>query len=529
MPSNSHASSSSAANSLAYHIQEVHNRLVNSSTYLGDKDFWTNVKWHKFGCCFKVTELNDSLSSNAEDSTHEVSTPNNDNTSTNHNNLSKSDTVVNSSELEPEIAGITAIVKISDKEFYFTADAGYNEERKANNQIPFSKLALSLTGRAPCIELFKLKFSKKIDNINWFLSLVKHSLFEREPEEATLKEDPKDWSHMRNWPYTNDAARTAASTLYSSHCIRKPAAYDVHRVLIHPNDYRSLLVNATIELDFELTFWPFEADKNGKRPARDVFSADLVAIRTIVAPPRGNQCGTATFPSAMENLWTSRPDTCKQLYLNFAESLSIISDRLEHLGNKAFRSHINWSLVDGEHTAVLTDPEWTPSGFRPYVANLTAAVKITEQDFLFSAEGSLQGTKSIVDPALMTLSLSGTAPTIEPFASHYEDVIHNIKWLQAQVTSNKLIGKSGFLIGPPDKPRLNASHKLLQPVPLYDANLTPANRLDWSTINSWPVYNSFVTESLSLLSNTHQIICPPAYDMHGYLIQPNFYRNHAGN
>ncbi|KAF9011110.1 hypothetical protein BDQ17DRAFT_865658 [Cyathus striatus] len=216
-----------------------------------------------------------------------------------------------------------------------------------------------------------------------------------------------------------------------------------------------------------------------------------------------------------------------------SDRINLINNRLvgspAYLGDKKFRTSVEWGSIDGEHTAILKSPQSTSSVIGPYVANISAVVKISDMDFRFTTEGSLQGTNAVTDPSLMTLSLSGSAPMLEPFASHYATVTKNVKWLQARVASPYFNGITGFRVGPPDRPRIKVHHKLFQVVPLYSVPRTQPNPLDWSTISTWPVRKKVIRDSFSLLADTHRIIRPPAYDMHGYLIRPEMYRKRLVN
>ncbi|KAF9005690.1 hypothetical protein BDQ17DRAFT_1325173 [Cyathus striatus] len=233
----------------------------------------------------------------------------------------------------------------------------------------------------------------------------------------------------------------------------------------------------------------------------------------------------------MATLWTERPNDCKGSLPPFEDQVNLIRDRLlrspAYLGGKIFQANVEWGSIDGEHTATLKSG--TSSVVGPYVANISAVVKVSDIDFKFSSEGSLQGTNTLTDPSLMTLSLSGSAPTLEPFASDYATVTNNVKWLQARVATAYFIGKTGFRVGPPDRPRIKVHHKLFQIVPIYGPPRAQPNSLDWSTISTWPFRRKAIADSFSLLADTHRIVRPPAYDMHGYLIRPEMYRSRLVN
>ena len=88
-----------------------------------------------------------------------------------------------------------------------------------------------------------------------------------------------DWTSIENWPVNTDAAREALPSMHKTHKVIPFPAFDMHGNLIHPSSYRSRLIGAVAELDFELTHWAMK-----KNPPNDTYSADVVALRVIVPP-----------------------------------------------------------------------------------------------------------------------------------------------------------------------------------------------------------------------------------------------------
>ncbi|KAF8977318.1 hypothetical protein BDQ17DRAFT_1339252 [Cyathus striatus] len=306
MPPNSASPSTSFAFQ-SVHYQEIHGRLMESGTYLGDKDFKANVKWEKIGHCNKVTEINDNTIALAHpDPSSNTSDDSSNPAASTEDELDDVEDECNV-PIKPEIAGITAVVKISANDFFFTPDGGFNGTNKFTTN--FSQLVLSLSGAAPSIEPFKSDYPMVVENVKWLLSQsaskkgteklgflvgpptahrlkVRHKLFEAVPEDPDDYDDQKDWAMIRNWPVVNDAAHSGIATIFDSHRVIHPKVYNIQGHRIHPKDYCSMLQHATVKPDFELSHWAFES--NGKKAARDVYSADLAAIHTIIPPPKGS-------------------------------------------------------------------------------------------------------------------------------------------------------------------------------------------------------------------------------------------------
>ncbi|KAF8995078.1 hypothetical protein BDQ17DRAFT_1430583 [Cyathus striatus] len=251
---------------LSTQFQEICNRLVKSGTYLADLKFREHVKWEKFDCYLRVVEIEreddtNSVSDNDADDPTIEHPSNSSSATTNSNGSSDSDDIENDG---PVIAGLTAVVKVSDKNFYFSSDGGYTG--KGQFMKDFLLLALSLMGGMPTVEPFKTDYMTVINNVKWLQSeatckegaekcgflvgppfaqhlKVKHKLFEPVPEEKTEQENPRGfyWTHIHNWPVITEATRNAIPQIYNTHSINQPLVLDENGDPIHPRCYIPIL------------------------------------------------------------------------------------------------------------------------------------------------------------------------------------------------------------------------------------------------------------------------------------------------
>ena len=68
----------------------------------------------------------------------------------------------------------------------------------------------------------------------------------------------------------------------TTHKVSPLKAYDVDYDVIHPEDYRSKLAGALVEIIFTMTHWP-EPNWVGI-PTVDIYVADIVGIRVLAKP-----------------------------------------------------------------------------------------------------------------------------------------------------------------------------------------------------------------------------------------------------
>ncbi|KAG6824516.1 hypothetical protein H0H92_006634 [Tricholoma furcatifolium] len=90
------------------------------------------------------------------------------------------------------------------------------------------------------------------------------------------------WTKIENWPVNSDAARDELASMTDTHCVNPIPAYDMHRYIIHPTFYRTCLVGAIVELNFELTHWAMKS--RNSEAACDTYTADIVAVHVLVPP-----------------------------------------------------------------------------------------------------------------------------------------------------------------------------------------------------------------------------------------------------
>ncbi|KAF8986615.1 hypothetical protein BDQ17DRAFT_1335514 [Cyathus striatus] len=66
----------------------------------------------------------------------------------------------------------------------------------------------------------------------------------------------KNYFQMRTLPLSTKAAQDAMAELYTTHSINHPAVYDINENEIQPADYQRYLINATVEVHFQLSHSP---------------------------------------------------------------------------------------------------------------------------------------------------------------------------------------------------------------------------------------------------------------------------------
>jgi hypothetical protein len=105
----------------------------------------------------------------------------------------------------------------------------------------------------------------------------------------------KDFN-MNNWPVHTAHASVSMRSMRKTHQVRPLPAYDVDNKLICPQDYRSKLRGALVQILFTMTHWP-EPGRGGKPPL-DTFVADILGLRVINEPISMAQaiCGVSSHP-----------------------------------------------------------------------------------------------------------------------------------------------------------------------------------------------------------------------------------------
>jgi hypothetical protein len=82
----------------------------------------------------------------------------------------------------------------------------------------------------------------------------------------------------------NENTRKAATELKKNHHIIPLPAYDIHRNLIHPTQYRDTLKGAVVWVTVLLKHWNITVKDNVNR--RDTYSADIKNLHVLVAAPK---------------------------------------------------------------------------------------------------------------------------------------------------------------------------------------------------------------------------------------------------
>ncbi|KAF8995080.1 hypothetical protein BDQ17DRAFT_1330734 [Cyathus striatus] len=225
----------------------------------------------------------------------------------------------------------------------------------------------------------------------------------------------------------------------------------------------------------------------------------------------------------MSDLWTSRGPECRKPFVPMMGGINFINNRLlqspTHLANINFKSNVGWDYINQSHVVLLKlpNPPRTINNRKP-IAYLSAVMKIAEEDFNFYSTTCFSSdSKYASDFSELELSLSGTCPDLEPFKTDYRRVTNNVAWLLSLANSKTFSTQEGFRFGPMNNPRLNFTHKLFKPYSLD-------NRADSSPV-IWPAVTDYARNTLAQLSATHAIVRPRIYDMHGYAVQPELYKN----
>ncbi|KAJ7846486.1 hypothetical protein B0H14DRAFT_2584116 [Mycena olivaceomarginata] len=155
-------------------------------------------------------------------------------------------------------------------------------------------------------------FTDVVGNIQWFMAqsetagyskqgifnasetqkrLIKlrHVLFQKVNGEPSNR---RRHQKHREVAIDNENTRKAATELKKNHHITPLPAYDIHRNLIYPTQYRDTLKSAVVRVTVLLKHWNITVKDNVNR--RDTYTADIKNLRVLVAAPKfaGSPKGT---------------------------------------------------------------------------------------------------------------------------------------------------------------------------------------------------------------------------------------------
>ncbi|KAH7917949.1 hypothetical protein BV22DRAFT_1134981 [Leucogyrophana mollusca] len=173
-----------------------------------------------------------------------------------------------------ELATICAVVKISDRDYWLTADAGFHGPSIVCKEL--SEATVSCAAEQPDMALFKDEFSTIVNNLHWLQDQVAtpgysikkglflmsteigsrfkvhHALFEALGSDELGSEDLSEQENtenktdtdenavfmIKNWLTSNDTAANALDTIKEMHRVIPILAYSMDGKLITPSLYR---------------------------------------------------------------------------------------------------------------------------------------------------------------------------------------------------------------------------------------------------------------------------------------------------
>jgi hypothetical protein len=174
-------------------LRRVHTRLLESGTYLGTGVVRESVTWAPFGKSTKLV-LTDSFndvdsaatlptpsSGQADEADSVASTPPSTPTSTPSDSNQAADPTANppADTALPEIAVLSAVVKIRDDDFYLTSDGGYRGPGQSSFIKCLAEVKPSCNGGRPDAEPFNADFSTTMANLRWLLEQTATDGFEK--------------------------------------------------------------------------------------------------------------------------------------------------------------------------------------------------------------------------------------------------------------------------------------------------------------------------------------------------------------
>ena len=142
--------SQSTLPTLASRLVAIRQKLLGRGMYLGHDSVRDNVKWQRIRRADHVIDAREVPPSSTSTETPEDGSQPSPSTSSGD---------------EPEIATLSAIVKISSDGFYLTSDGNYRPGGKVVKRL--SEVRPSCICEAPTIEPFKSDFERVLENLRW--------------------------------------------------------------------------------------------------------------------------------------------------------------------------------------------------------------------------------------------------------------------------------------------------------------------------------------------------------------------------
>ncbi|TFK80706.1 hypothetical protein K466DRAFT_503415 [Polyporus arcularius HHB13444] len=201
----------------------------------------------------------------------------------------------------------------------------------------------------------------------------------------------------------------------------------------------------------------------------------------------------------------------------------LFSDRCLYLGSRAVRDKVEWLRV-GSCDKLIWKPE------APFeLADLAIVGNISDEDFFFTADAGWR-PGAMFAPSLEDSRASASlgAPDVALFAADFPEALENIRYLQNVVAPGTTSCRGPFT-GPDEAPRVKIRHIFFEVCSMYSFCFTEYHQPILGPefqIDNWPAYSKEGQAAVERMARlgTHKVIPLPAYDMHGDLINPRFYR-----
>ena len=198
----------------------------------------------------------------------------------------------------------------------------------------------------------------------------------------------------------------------------------------------------------------------------------------------------------MACLLTPPPTPSGKPVMDLPTKLRKVRERLVdsgiYLGISAVCENITWAKIGTAQKVVYVEPieaeaksitsscapspapSGSPSSLTendpslPEVAILSAVVRISQDDFYLTSDGSYRGpSRFIKSLAQVKPSCSGGVPEAEPFNSDFATTMDNLRWLIGKATTPGFTEKRGVTTGPNNALRIKVRHLLFEVSPPY--------------------------------------------------------------
>ncbi|KAF9239986.1 hypothetical protein BU15DRAFT_61619 [Melanogaster broomeanus] len=265
----------------------IHQELLDSGLYLGDRAILQHVEWKPNGRRESLF-IKESPSSPSDDQ-----------------KPSSDDSVA-------DLATLSTVVRINDNGFWLTSDAGWRAPTDITPHLRDAKA--SCIGVSPLTGVFRDDFFLSVENAHLLQQQIatpnagehlgfackgegqfaelkfRHMLFERmseKPDSQTLHATVD----LATWPVHSDGAQEELDEMKNNYRAIPLAAYDIQDHLIPPSSYRQKLQGAIVEIDFDLSHSAFRN--------KDTYTTDIRTIRVLKPPPYVTPAPKRSLPTTL--------------------------------------------------------------------------------------------------------------------------------------------------------------------------------------------------------------------------------------